>query len=250
MQEKKEAAKGEFIIPAIDVIDGKCVRLTRGDYSEKKVYNEFPLEVAMKFEDAGFRRLHLVDLDGAKAGRVRNWKVLEQIASRTRLRIEFGGGLKSMDDIRIVMNSGATWATVGSVAVEKELEFQSWIIAFGAERFILGADVRDGHIAIKGWTELTELTVTDLVNRYADKGIEQVFCTDIQKDGMLEGPSFGLYETLNKEFPAMRIIASGGVSCVGDVERLKEAGCSSVIIGKAIYEGRISLEDLSRINEN
>ncbi len=246
-QEGREK-KGTFIIPAIDIIDGRCVRLTMGDYNEKKIYNEFPLEVAKRFEDSGFRRLHLVDLDGAKEGRVRNWKVLEAIAGKTGLIIDFGGGLKSEQDVRIAFDSGAALATVGSIAVENEPEFERWILMFGAERFLLGADVKDEKIAVKGWQELTTISIFDLLKNFLAKGIGEVFCTDIRKDGKLEGPSLDLYKKIMDEFPGIRLIASGGVSSLDDVSQLQEAGCSAIIIGKAIYEGRISLADLAKVN--
>src|SRR6185436_1585446 len=178
-----------IIIPAIDVIDGKCVRLTEGDYSQKKIYNEHPLEVARQFEDAGLQRLHLVDLDGAKAGAVKNWKVLETLAGKTSLVIDFGGGIKTEGDVQIVFNSGAAYATVGSIAVKNEFELVKWILQFGAHKFLLGADVKNEKIAVSGWLESTDITVFDLIKKYEGHGIEQVFCTDVSKDGKLEGPS-------------------------------------------------------------
>jgi phosphoribosylformimino-5-aminoimidazole carboxamide ribotide isomerase len=247
-QEPYQPGKGEFIIPAIDIIEGKCVRLTKGDYSEKKIYNENPLEVAMKFEDAGFSRVHLVDLDGAKEGRVKNWKVLESIAGKTGLMVDFGGGLKSESDVRIVFDSGAKWATVGSIVVDNEPEFEKLLLIFGAEKIIVGADVKNEKIAIKGWQEVTDISVMDLITKCEGWGIQQVFCTDVSKDGMLEGPSIELYESIISGFPDLYFIASGGVSNLKDVDDLFRIGCSSIIIGKAIYEGRISLKDLSIIN--
>lgn len=232
------------IIPAIDIIDGKCVRLTHGDYDQKKIYNEHPLEVAKEFEDAGIRRLHLVDLDGAKAGAVRNWKVLETIASKTSLVIDFGGGLQSEKDVQIVFDSGAALATVGSMAVKQEDVFKSWLKKFGASKFLLGADVKNEKITISGWTQQTEIWVYDLIEKYIQEGIEQIFCTDVSRDGALEGPSVELYQSIVKKFPALHFIASGGVSSIDDVWKLKEIGCKGVIIGKAIYEGRISLKEL------
>jgi phosphoribosylformimino-5-aminoimidazole carboxamide ribotide isomerase len=232
------------IIPAIDIINGKCVRLTQGDYAQKKVYNERPLEVALAFQDAGLRRLHLVDLDGAKAGSVRNWKVLETIAGKTDLIVDFGGGIKAETDVDIVFNSGAALATVGSIAVKNVELFVSWLSAYGAERFLLGADVRDEKIAVGGWMETTDKWVYDFIADYIQKGVRQVFCTDVSKDGMLQGPSLELYKSIMAKFPELHFIASGGVSGMDDVRRLAEAGCKGVIIGKAIYEGKITLKEL------
>ncbi|MBL7752253.1 MAG: 1-(5-phosphoribosyl)-5-[(5-phosphoribosylamino)methylideneamino]imidazole-4-carboxamide isomerase [Chitinophagaceae bacterium] len=234
------------IIPAIDIIEGKCVRLTEGDYTQKKVYNENPLEVALRFEDAGLTRLHLVDLDGAKAGAVKNWKVLEQLAGKTKLQIDFGGGLKKEEDVRIVFNSGAQWATVGSLAVKGEDIFTGWLTQFGADKFLLGADVKNEKIAIGGWLETTEIWVYDLIEKYIQKGITQLFCTDVSKDGRLEGPAVELYKNIVSKFPSLYFIASGGVSSMADLDALQEAGCRAAIVGKAIYENRITLEDLKR----
>jgi phosphoribosylformimino-5-aminoimidazole carboxamide ribotide isomerase len=238
------------IIPAIDIIDGKCVRLVQGDYSQKKIYNEHPLEVAMQFEDAGLDRLHLVDLDGAKAGAVKNWKVLETIASKTSLVIDFGGGIKTEKDVQIVFNSGAKWATVGSIAVKNKEEFVKWILQFGAEKFLLGADVKVEKIAVSGWTETTEVNIFEFLQQYTREGISNVFCTDVSKDGLLAGPSLDLYKKIIERFPSLYFIASGGVSNMKDVEDLAEIGCSGAIIGKAIYENRISLEDLQVFSAN
>lgn len=232
------------IIPAIDIIDGKCVRLTKGDYNLKKIYNENPLEIALQFQDAGLRRLHLVDLDGAKAGNVKNWKVLEKIAGKTNLLIDFSGGISSQKNVEITFNAGATYAAVGSIAVKDELAFVDWLLAFGSEKFIIGADVKDEQIVIKGWTETTEVPVFDLIEKYKTKGVKQFFCTDISKDGLLKGPSTTLYNKIIFEHPTIDLIASGGVSSLADLDRLKQAGCAGVIIGKAIYENRISLNDL------
>jgi phosphoribosylformimino-5-aminoimidazole carboxamide ribotide isomerase len=232
------------IIPAIDVIEGKCVRLTHGDYSQKKIYNERPLEVAKEFEDAGIRRLHLVDLDGAKAGRIQNWNVLENIASRTGLIIDFGGGIKSEKDLQIVFDSGAAMATIGSLAVKEESLFSGWLSAYGADKFLLGADVKNEKITVSGWLEQTDIGVYDFIQSYLDKGITQVFCTDVSKDGALEGPSLALYKGIVDRFRELHFIASGGVATMEDVAQLDQAGCRGVIIGKAIYEGRIRLHDL------
>jgi phosphoribosylformimino-5-aminoimidazole carboxamide ribotide isomerase len=232
------------IIPAIDIIDGKCVRLTEGDYSQKKIYNEHPLEVAKQFEDAGLTRLHLVDLDGAKAGAVKNWKVLETIAGKTSLIIDFGGGIKKEDDVKIILNSGAALATVGSIAVKDEAEFVKWLLIFGADKFLLGADVKDEKIAINGWTEKTDIGIYDLIEKYIAHGVKQIFCTDVSKDGKLEGPSIELYKNIIAKFPELYFIASGGVSSIKDLEELQNIGCKAAIVGKAIYEGRIKLDEL------
>lgn len=236
------------IIPAIDIIDGKCVRLTQGDYAQKKIYNEDPLEVALRFQDAGLRRLHLVDLDGAKAKQVQNWKVLEKLAGRTSLTIDFGGGISRSEDVRIVFESGAAFATVGSVAVKAPEELGNWLTQFGAARFLLGADVKEKKIAIHGWTETSELEVISFLSQFKEKGIQQFFCTDIAKDGKLEGPSLNLYEEIVAAHPDIYFIASGGVSSIHDLEKLAEIPCSAAIVGKAIYENRIRLEDLQKFN--
>lgn len=232
------------IIPAIDIIDGKCVRLTQGDYARKKIYNEHPLEVAKEFENAGLRRLHLVDLDGAKAGQVKNWKVLETIAGKTALTIDFGGGIKKQEDVNIVFNSGAALATVGSIAVKNEAELVKWFMIFGADKFLLGADVKDEKIAIGGWLETTDIWIYDFIEKYIGHGIKQIFCTDVSKDGKLEGPAVELYKNIVQKFPALHFIASGGVSSVDDLHALRDAGCKGAIVGKAIYEGRVRINDL------
>lgn len=234
------------IIPAIDIIDGKCVRLTKGDYSQKTIYNEDPLEVAMQFEDAGLKRLHLVDLDGAKAGQVKNWKVLEKIAGKTKLVIDFSGGISTQMNLEIAFNSGATYASIGSIAVKDEFTFAGWLLAFGAGRFIIGADVKDDVIVIKGWTEATTMTVVELIKKYKEKGIKKFFCTDVNKDGLLQGPATDLYKKILGEYPSIDLIASGGITTIKEIEDLREAGCSGAIIGKAIYENRISLNDLKQ----
>jgi phosphoribosylformimino-5-aminoimidazole carboxamide ribotide isomerase len=233
------------IIPAIDIIEGKCVRLTKGDYSQKKIYNEHPLEVARQFEDAGLKRLHLVDLDGAKAGSVKNWKVLEAIAGKTGLQVDFGGGVTSEKDVHIIFDCGGTWVTIGSMAVKNETEFTNWLQQFGAGKFILGADVKAEKIAIHGWTETTDIWVYDFIQQYVERGVKQVFCTDVARDGLLQGPSLDLYKSIVAKFPELYFIASGGVSGLKDLDDLREAGCKGVIVGKAIYEGRIQLSELS-----
>ncbi|MEI6263594.1 MAG: 1-(5-phosphoribosyl)-5-[(5-phosphoribosylamino)methylideneamino]imidazole-4-carboxamide isomerase [Sphingobacteriia bacterium] len=232
------------IIPAIDIIDGKCVRLTQGDYAQQKIYNEFPLEVAKEFEGAGIKRLHLVDLDGAKAGKVQNWKVLETIASQTQLIIDFGGGIKNTADLDIVFQSGAEMATIGSLAVKDPATFIQWIHQYGPHKFFLGADVKEELIAVGGWLETTNKNVFDFIQSYLDEGLNQVFCTDISKDGKLEGPSIPLYEKIINQFPRLFFVASGGVSSLEDLHELKRIGCNGVIIGKAIYEGRITVKEL------
>ena len=233
------------IIPAIDIIEGKCVRLTEGDYTQKKIYNEDPLEVAKQFEGVGLMRLHLVDLDGAKAGAVVNWKVLEKIANKTGLIIDFGGGIKTEVTLKTVLDTGATYATIGSLAVKESATFEEWIERFGAQIFMLGADVYEEKIAVGGWLEKTEIDVFDFIGSYMDKGVTQIFCTDIQKDGKLEGPSIELYQKILQQYPTLQLIASGGVSQLKDLEDLRRIGCSGAIVGKAIYENKISLLELS-----
>lgn len=237
------------IIPAIDVIDGKCVRLTEGDYAQKTVYNEHPLEVAKQFEGIGLNRLHLVDLDGAKAGKVTNWKVLEQIASKTSLQIDFGGGIKKEEDLKVVFSSGAAYATIGSMAVKQPEVFAAWLQAYDPSKFLLGADVKQQKIVVSGWLEKTDIDVLDFINDYLSKGVHQIFCTDVSKDGKLEGPSTDLYRSILEKYPNLFFIASGGVSSLNDLEDLVEIGCAGAIVGKAIYENRISLKDLSRFSE-
>jgi len=237
------------IIPAIDIIEGKCVRLTQGDYAQKKIYNEDPLEVARQFEAEGLQRLHLVDLDGAKEGAVRNWKVLEKIAARTELTIDFGGGIKTEKDLNIVFNSGASLATVGSIAVKDEDLFTKWLSRFGSDKFLLGADVKKEKITVSGWQEVTDISVYDFIEKYINKNLCQIFCTDVSKDGLLEGPSIDLYKKIIARFPKLHFIASGGVSSMDDVFRLEEIDCKGVIIGKAIYEGKINVQELARYRE-
>ena len=233
-----------FIIPAIDIIDGKCVRLTHGDYDQKKIYNENPVEVAKEFEGAGIERLHLVDLDGAKAKHIVNWKVLERIANQTNLTIDFGGGIKTDKDAEIAFNSGAMQITGGSIAVKDPETFEGWLDKYGSEKIILGADCRNEQIAISGWQETTNLNLFDFLKGYIAKGVKYVICTDIAKDGALEGTSVDLYKKIRSAFPDLQLIASGGVTDMSDVEALTAIGCYGAIIGKAIYEGNLTLNEL------
>ena len=237
------------IIPAIDVIEGKCVRLSQGDYGRKTVYNEDPLEIAKQFEDHGLNRLHLVDLDGAKANRIINYRVLERIATRTSLIIDFGGGLKSDNDLKIAFDSGAKMVTGGSIAVKNPEMFHSWINKYSGKSIILGADCRENRIAVSGWTENTEEDIFSFIENWRKQGISKVICTDISRDGMLEGVNIELYRKIREKYPEIHLIASGGVSCIKDIDMLEEAKIPGVIIGKAIYEGRIKLKELSRIIE-
>lgn len=232
------------IIPAIDLIEGKCVRLSQGDYDRKTVYNENPLEVAKMFEAAGIRRLHLVDLDGAKAGHIVNHKVLEQVARKTSLVVDFGGGLKSDKDLEIAFNAGAAMVTGGSIAVKNRDAFLVWLGKYGSEKIILGADAKNGMIAISGWLEKTELPVVEFISAYFEEGIRKVISTDISRDGMLTGPAFELYSEIMKALPGVEIIASGGISSMEDILKLNEMGVPGVITGKALYEGRIKINEL------
>jgi phosphoribosylformimino-5-aminoimidazole carboxamide ribotide isomerase len=237
------------IIPAIDLIDGKCVRLSQGDYNQKTVYNENPLEVAKMFEDAGIKRLHLVDLDGAKAKHIVNHNVLETIASKTKLVIDFGGGLKSDDDLRIAFECGATMVTGGSVAVKDREIFLHWIKTYGAEKIILGADAKDKMIAVSGWQEVSELSILDFIESYTSRGIQKVISTDIARDGMLTGPSIDLYKEIMNKFPTLELIASGGIATMKDIYELDEMGVPGIITGKAIYENRISLDEIKNFHK-
>ncbi|WP_204345137.1 1-(5-phosphoribosyl)-5-[(5-phosphoribosylamino)methylideneamino]imidazole-4-carboxamide isomerase [Psychroserpens algicola] len=232
------------IIPAIDIIDGKCVRLTKGDYSTKKVYNENPIEVAKAFEGAGIQYLHLVDLDGAKANHIVNYKVLEQISSKTNLKIDFGGGLKADEDLHIAFNSGAKQITGGSIAVKNPKVFEGWINKYGGTKIILGADCNNEKIAVSGWQEESNIDVLPFIKSYESKGVTYVVCTDIAKDGMLEGPSFDLYKRIISTSKHIKLIASGGVTSIKDLNTLEDLGCEGAIIGKALYEGHIRLRDL------
>ena len=232
------------IIPAIDIIEGKCVRLSKGDYDTKKIYNENPLEVAKSFEAHGIEYLHLVDLDGAKSSQIVNYKVLEQIASKTNLKIDFGGGLKSDADLKIAFESGANQITGGSIAIKQTEVFKSWIQQYGADKIILGADAMNEKVAISGWLEESKEEVIPFIQSYQKEGIQYVICTDISKDGMLEGPSFELYQRILEQTKDLKLIASGGISTFDELPKLAELGCEGTIIGKAIYEGRITLKQL------
>ena len=234
------------LIPAIDIIDGKCVRLSQGDYDTKKIYNENPLEVAKEFEAHGIRRLHVVDLDGAKSKHVVNYRTLEMIATRTSLVIDFGGGIKTDEDMLIAFENGAQMVTLGSVAVKNPDLFKKWLGQYGAEKIILGADAKNKRIAVSGWMEDSSQELIPFLHDYTKEGIYKVLCTDISKDGMLQGPSIELYKEIMKEFPEMHLIASGGVSCLQDIVALEEAGIPAVVFGKALYEGRITMKDLIR----
>jgi phosphoribosylformimino-5-aminoimidazole carboxamide ribotide isomerase len=234
------------IIPAIDIIEGKCVRLTQGDYNQKKIYNEHPLEVAKEFADAGLTRLHLVDLDGAKSGKIVNYKVLETLASKTNLHIDFGGGLKSDSDLKIAFECGAKQITGGTIAVKNRDIFLNWIETYGAEKIILGADVKDEKIAVSGWLETSNLWLKDFLQDFVNHGIKYCICTDISKDGLLKGASNELYEKTLDEFKDLKLIASGGVSNMDDLYKLEEIGCFGAIVGKAIYEGKVTLKELMK----
>lgn len=232
------------IIPAIDLIDGKCVRLTEGNYNLKTIYNENPLEVAQLFDNSGIKRLHLVDLDGAKAGKIINYKVLELLAKHTKLSIDFGGGIKTDVDVQKVFDFGADFISIGSIAVKNQNLLLNWIEKFGSQRILLGADVREEKIAINGWLENTEISIIDFLQTYTQAGITQVFCTDISKDGKLQGASVDLYKKLLVHFPTLHLIASGGVTTMADLHALRNLGCKGAIVGKALYENRISLAEL------
>lgn len=236
------------IIPAIDIIDGKCVRLTQGDYNQKKEYHSNPVEVAKMFEDAGIQRLHLVDLDGAKKKHIVNNRVLENITKATGLAVDFGGGLQSDEDLKIAFDCGANQITAGSIAVKDPSKVQHWLAQFGKERIILGADTKAGMIAVHGWQETSDLSIQQLMNQFIPFGISYSICTDVAKDGLLQGPSFDLYKQLGEEFSQINWIASGGVAEFADLEKLNGMGIYGVIIGKAFYEGRITLKQLAQFN--
>ncbi len=233
------------IIPAIDIIDGKCVRLTQGDYNQKKIYNENPVDMAKQFEDAGLKYLHVVDLDGAKAGTVVNWNVVEAICTKTSLIVDFGGGIKTEDQIKQLVSYGVQQVNLGSIAVKDPNLVSEWIEKFGNEKIILSADAKNEMIAISGWLEDSAILITDFLRDYIHKGIEYVTCTDISTDGMLTGPNVELYTKILLSFPQLNLIASGGVSCLEDLHELNQIGVDGVIVGKAIYEGRIELKELS-----
>lgn len=234
-----------YVIPAIDIIEGKCVRLTQGDYAQKKIYNEDPLEVARAFEDAGLERLHLVDLDGARAQRIINHRVLEKIASKTRLFIDFGGGMKSDDDLRIAFECGARQVTGGTVAIKNPDLFLRWLTQFGPEAIILGADFREGLIAVSGWQEKSEQQLIPFLQKFAEKGVRYTISTDVSKDGLLQGSALNVYQDIRDALPELKLIASGGVSSIKELEQLRKCGCFGAIVGKALYEGTILLKDLS-----
>lgn len=234
------------IIPAIDILDGKCVRLEQGNYRLKKVYDKDPLDTAKSFEAIGIKRLHLVDLDGARAKRVMNWKILQQIAGKTALIIDFGGGIKQTDDIRIIFECGAAMAVIGSVAVTNRVLFQYWLVTYSPEKLILGADVKDRRIAVSAWDDITDIDLFQFLSDYEKIGIRQVLCTDISRDGMLQGPAVELYKEIIDRFPDLKVIASGGISSVEDLQILHESGVPAAIIGKALYEGKIKPSDLKK----
>jgi phosphoribosylformimino-5-aminoimidazole carboxamide ribotide isomerase len=236
------------IIPAIDIIDGKCVRLTQGDYSQKKIYSKHPLDVAKEFEDADLKYIHLVDLDGAKKGHVVNWKVIEDIQGKTSLKVDFGGGVKTEEEVERLLELDINQINIGSMAVKDPEKFISWMKKYHAENFILSADVRDEKIMISGWQEPTALDLYEFVGQFVKEGLTFLACTDISTDGMLQGPNFGLYKKLKKRFPELKIIASGGVSSVDDLKELKYIKVDGVIIGKAFYEGKISLNEMKHAN--
>lgn len=236
------------LIPAIDLIDGKCVRLTQGDYGSKKVYNEEPLEVAKIFEDCGLKRIHIVDLDGAREGKIINYKVLRKIAEQTSLVIDFGGGLKCDKDLEVAFENGAQMITGGSIAVKSPEQFRDWLKRFGHERIILGADAKDEKIAVSGWQETTTKDLLPFMKEFHESGVTKVICTDISCDGMLQGPSIELYKKIRETLPEIYLIASGGVSSVKDIEALENAGIPAVIFGKAVYEGHITLKELEKLS--
>ena len=235
-----------YPIPAIDIIEGKCVRLTQGDYDRKKIYNEDPLEVAQAYEAHGLQRLHLVDLDGAKAKQIVNYKVLEKLAGKTGLHIDFGGGLKSDEDLRVAFESGARQVTGGTIAVKQPAVFEAWLKQFGPERIILGSDVKNGKVAVSGWQEQSEQELFPFLERYLARGVRYTICTDVSKDGLLEGTALPLYKDIRSEFPKLQLIASGGITTLEELDKLRDIGCFGAIIGKAIYENKISLEALEQ----
>ncbi|MCP9749869.1 1-(5-phosphoribosyl)-5-[(5-phosphoribosylamino)methylideneamino]imidazole-4-carboxamide isomerase [Ferruginibacter sp. HRS2-29] len=239
---------GEFIVPAIDIMEGKCVRLTKGDYATSKIYSDDPVEVAKRFEAAGIKRLHIVDLDGARKGQVINFEVLEKVASSTSLKIDFGGGVKKIVDVKQILDAGAAMVTIGSLAVKEPLLIEEWLMEFGADKFFIGADVLEEKVKISGWLEDGGVNIFDFIGKIISLGTTNIFCTDIAKDGVLQGPSTDLYKAILMQHPETNLVASGGVSSTKDIQDLKDAGCSGVIIGKALYEGNIRIEDLSIFN--
>ena len=240
---------GAFIIPAIDIINGKCVRLTKGDFAQQKIYNDNPVEVAKQFEAVGITRLHMVDLDGAKAGTILNLKVLEAVAANTKLIIDFGGGIKKINDIESVFNAGASIATIGSLAVKHPEVLEEWLMEFGADKFLIGADVLEEKIKISGWLEDGGINIFDFIGRMISLGVTNIFCTDISKDGAMQGPSIDLYKTIITQHPEINLIASGGVTSLEDLKQLKEIGCKAAIVGKTIYEGTINLQQIKELSE-
>ena len=234
------------VIPAIDIIDGKCVRLSQGDFETKKVYSESPLETAKQFESAGITRLHMVDLDGARQGRLINLASLSQVASNTNLKLDFGGGIKTKGDVLSVLNAGAGMINIGSIAVKQPTLVSAWIDEFGSDKILLGADVRDEKIVMHGWQVSTDIGIVEFIEDFVSRGIKQIFCTDVAKDGLLEGTSIDLYRKILSKFPGLHLIASGGVTSIKDLEALEAIGCAGVIIGKALYEGRIQLGELKK----
>ena len=238
-----------IIIPAIDIINGKCVRLTKGDYAQKIIYNDNPVEVAKQFEDAGIERLHIVDLDGAKAGQIVNLNVLENVAAATSLQIDFGGGVKTISDVSNIFNAGAAMVTIGSLAVKHPEILEEWLMEFGTSKFLIGADVLDGKIKISGWLEDGGVNIFDFIGTVLSLGVTNIFCTDISKDGVMEGPSLELYKEIMHQHPEVKLIASGGVSNIDDVIALKEIGCKGAIIGKAIYERKVPINPLKEMGE-
>jgi phosphoribosylformimino-5-aminoimidazole carboxamide ribotide isomerase len=235
------------IIPAIDIIGGKCVRLIEGDYKRQTTYDQDPLAMAKQFEAAGLRRLHLVDLDGAKSGSVKNWKTLEQIASQTTLVVDFGGGIQLKEDVIKAFNAGASFCTIGSMAIKNEPELLQWFKEFGAHKFLLGADTKDEKIMVRGWQEATLVSILDFIENFMQKGVKEIFCTDVRRDGRLQGPGIDLYKKILERFPELDLIASGGVSSMKDIEQVKAVGCKAVIVGKAIYENKIRLKEFSNL---
>lgn len=239
-----------IIIPAIDIIQGKCVRLTKGDYDQKIVYNDNPVEVAKQFEAAGITRLHMVDLDGAKAGSIVNLKVLEKVAASTELVIDFGGGVKTIQDVSNISNAGASMVTIGSLAVKQPALLEEWLLEFGTDRFLVGADVLEGKIKISGWLEDGGINIFDFIGKLLSLGVTNIFCTDISKDGAMEGPSVDLYKKIMEQYPEIKLIASGGVSELNDLLVLDALGCQAAIVGKAIYEGKVPLNPMKDLNES